>query len=99
MKETTRQLILLLGVLTLLTATLVTVNTAGDEETPEDTAPVKDNSTIEEPVNESSEENVSDEPSGNRTEPEGLIGQSIRGFELMWRDIKTATGAISSSSS
>jgi len=101
MKETTRQLILLVGVLTLLTATLVTVNTTRNQEAPEDTTPVNDNSTSEEPVedNSSAEENVSEEPSGNSTEPQGLIGQSIRGFELMWRDIQTATGAVSGSNS
>lgn len=97
MKETTRQLILLVGVLTLLTATLVTVNTARNNESPEDTTPVNNNSTVEE--NNSVEENISDDSSGNSTEPTGIIGQSIKGFELMWRDIQAATGALGGSDS
>lgn len=99
MKETTRQLILLVGVLTLLTATLVTVNTARNSESPEDTDSVNNNSTVEEPVekNNSVEENMSKESSGNSTEPKGIIGQSIKGFKLMWQDMQTATGALGGS--
>lgn len=101
MKEVTRQLILLVGVLTLLTSALVTVNMVGsDTESPDDTEEVQNNP---EPVNNTTtvvKENSTDENSnstGNKSR--GLIAQSIHGFELMWEDIQTTTGAISSSDS
>lgn len=80
MKETTRQLILLFGVLTLLTSSVVVINMAdtGEPEEPED-------------VNETGANE-----SYNATEPDTLIGKSIRGYQIMIKDMKDAMGLASS---
>jgi hypothetical protein len=79
MKETTRQLILLFGVLTLLTSSVVVINMAdtGEPEEPED-------------VNESRANE-----SYNATEPDTLIGNSVRGYQIMIRDMQKAMGLAS----
>jgi hypothetical protein len=79
MKETTRQLILLFGVLTLLTSSVVVINMAdtGASEEPEEVN--------ETGVNESY----------NATEPDTLIGKSIRGYQIMVEDMKKAMGLAS----
>lgn len=96
MKEVTRQLILLVGILTLLTSALVTVNMAGnDTESPSNTEDVQNSP---EPVNNTTtvveENNTTENSNSNESEPTGLIGQSIHGFELMWEDIQTTAGAV-----
>lgn len=79
MKETTRQLILLFGVLTLLTSSVVVINMADTGETK------KPKEVNETGVNESY----------NATEPDTLIGKSIRGYQIMVQDVKKGMGLVS----
>lgn len=111
MKETTRQLILLIGILTLLTSGLVAFNisrTSGTtDQSPEpDTSQGQDVNTTETPKDDipTTGENDTGNQTGNETsesqedEPQGIIQQSIKGFQLMFRDMRTTMGAVSGDS-
>lgn len=75
MNETTRQLVLLIGIMSILVAGLVVVNSVNSTESPGEPDMSGVNDSIEE----------------NRT---GLIGQSIEGWEQLWKDMQAAVSII-----
>jgi hypothetical protein len=89
LKETTRQIVLLFGVLTLLTSSYVVVSMAdGPEDQSSDNTPEN----ITQPKNDSQ---MKDTEENN---PKSLIGKSIRGFELMMDDIVETMSFLSTDS-
>ena len=99
MKEATRQLVLLIGIMTILTGGLVTINSARTSSTVSQT-PDQQVNTSPDPVesNDTADNTESPEPvdTGNSS---GLVVQSINGWQSLWDDMKTGWEAILSSSS
>lgn len=96
MKKATRQLVLLIGVMTILTGTLVTINTAGTEPPEPD---LKENPPPEETsdmINPAEKGNFTDNTTkiNESSQRGGLVGQSIEGWKLLWEDIKWAITAL-----
>lgn len=92
MKETTRQLVLLFGILSLLTSSYIVVTVSGDDPNSGDNM-----SQVEDNINEQNKtiqnntgQNSNFTDSSNEEEPEGLIGKSIRGFKILIEDIGRA---------
>jgi hypothetical protein len=92
MKKSTRQLILLVGIMTILTGALVTINAArtGPAEDKGDsqainTTPVGDNES-KDTVKETSP-NEDDTESTNST---NLLSQSVKGLQALWADFNRA---------
>ncbi len=85
MKETTRQLILLMGVLTLLTNALVIVNYSNNQDT--STSPSENPKPVNNTENDSGQETPEDSGSGSG-ESQTLVGQSISGWQALYKDIQ-----------
>jgi hypothetical protein len=107
MKETTRQLILLIGVLAMLTSGLVAFNISrtsnpdqGDSTEVDQPMEANDSVMNDTDMNETDTVEKSNESSGNETseKPQGIIEQSIRGFEILFRDMQVTMGAVSGKS-
>lgn len=85
MRETTRQLVLLMGVLTLLTSALVIVNYSNNQNpsnvSPEDPTPVNNTEN-----NKTSPE--TDTGGSESDESQTLVGQSISGWRALYNDIQ-----------
>ena len=90
MNEATRQMILLIGVMTILIGAFVTINTAGTSSTgdPEqsNTTPVEENNTID-----TGSDNPEDKADSNST---NILEQSINGWKQLWTDFKRAIEII-----
>ena len=85
MKETTRQLVLLMGVLTLLTSALVIVNYSNNQNSskvsPENPTPVNN-------TENNSTESDQDTGGSESGESQTLVGQSISGWQALYNDIQ-----------
>ncbi|WP_414837491.1 hypothetical protein ACK3SF_04440 [Candidatus Nanosalina sp. VS9-1] len=89
MKETTRQLVLLFGVLTLLTSSYVVISLADEPADPGNDRPPEN---ITQPDDQQQMNNTGDD------DPEGLIERSIRGFELLIGDVGETMSFLSTDS-
>ena len=97
MKETTRQIVLLFGVLTLLTSSYIVVNVAGNTNTG-DTEPQVNDSVNDQNTSLQNDTDPSESSTGDSSEEEseGLIGNSIRGFQILIEDMGRAVQFLSS---
>ncbi|MFB6116747.1 MAG: hypothetical protein ABEK10_04530 [Candidatus Nanosalina sp.] len=105
MKEATRQLILLIGVMTILTGGIVTITAAGtdspesgDQRTP-DKIQQPLNSTVNNSINgtvtdiEREEKNL-DRRQKIKSNNSNIFVQSINGLRALWEDMKSGWAAI-----
>lgn len=96
MKEATRQMVLLIGVMSILTAGLVAINSAGNESKtppePSQEAGEAANDTRDNMSGEGNREEVSEETGDSNST--SLIAQSINGWKQLWKDIKAGQEAI-----
>jgi hypothetical protein len=76
MKETTRQVVLLVGVLSLLTSALVVVNFSQATSQP-----------ASDQVNETDNQ-TQEQTSPEEKDPDTVVGQSIRGWQMLYNDIQ-----------
>ena len=96
MKDTYRQLILLLGVMSILVSGLVAFNSVRQEaSTPRDTGP---NTGQQEPRAENSSVNQNaTEPFENASSSSNILVQSIGGLITLWEDFQAGQKAIAGS--
>ncbi len=95
MNDATRQLVLLVGVMTILISGFVTMNFA-TRDVPETTSDAPANTTPTENSTTTVEDGESESPQNNRGRVEedenatGLVGQSIKGWQNLWEDFNRA---------
>lgn len=93
MNDATRQLVLLVGVMTILIAGFVTMNVATTDapEDPSDTTPVNatpaENKTADNTSTTPVEQVDSSDEDSNATT---IVGQSIHGLQALWEDFNNA---------
>lgn len=98
MKETTRQLVLLLGVLTLLTSTLVLVNYERNSSTSENSN-INTSQPVENENNSLLNGSDTERPSNfnnskDSNESKSLITQAIEGNKQLYSDLKAGVNAL-----